>query len=173
MKKLSILAAGMLSSALCWAAPGDQVDFPANYKTEFTPYMSLNRTQNPDQYIRLYINKKGLSGTEKSGQLPYGTVIVAEVLKTQKDKEGNVLSSNLGQRLVKKLAVLAVMERREGAASEYPAGLGNDDWDFAAFKPNGKRANKDLVKCAACHAPLKSSHHLFSYPHIMAEQNLK
>ncbi|WP_415890693.1 cytochrome P460 family protein [Neptuniibacter sp. SY11_33] len=173
MKLLSTMAAGLLTTTLCWAGPGDQVDFPADYKTNFTPYLSLNRTQNHDQYIRLYINDKGLSGTQENGQLPYGSVIVAEVYKAKKDAEGNVLTSKLGQRLKDKFALVAVMERREGAAAEYPKGMGNDDWDFAAFKPDGKRANKDLTACAACHAPYKDSHHLFSYEHILTEQSMK
>ena len=141
MKKILTLTAGILSTSLCLAGPGDEVDFPADYLTNFTPYMSVDRTQNPDQ--------------------------------VEKDADGKVIESTLGQRLINKLALLAVMERREGAAAEYPEGMGNDDWDFAAFKPNGDRANKDLTQCAACHAPHKDSHHLFSYQHIIAEQNRK
>ncbi|WP_067861684.1 cytochrome P460 family protein [Neptuniibacter marinus] len=173
MKKVIALTAGIIGSSLCWAGPGDEINFPADYLTNFTPYLSLNRTQNPDQYIRLYINDKGLSGTEENGQLPYGTVIVGEVYKVEKDADGKVINSTLGERVINKLAVLAVMERREGAAAEYPEGMGNDDWDFAAFKPSGERANKDLTQCAACHAPHTGSHHLFSYQHIIAEQNRK
>lgn len=173
MKKILTLTAGILSTSFCLAGPGDEIDFPADYLTNFTPYMSVDRTQNPDQHIRLYINDKGLSGTDDKGQLPYGTVIVGEVYKVEKDADGKVIESTLGQRLINKLALLAVMERREGAAAEYPEGMGNDDWDFAAFKPNGDRANKDLTQCAACHAPHKDSHHLFSYQHIIAEQNRK
>lgn len=173
MKFASIMAATMLSASMAWAGPGDNVSFPSDYKNTFTPYLSLNRTQNHDQYIRLYINDQGLSGTQKDGQLPYGSVIVAEIYKAQKDADGNVLTSTLGQRIANKFALVAVMERREGAAAVYPKGLGNDDWDFAAFKPNGQRAGKDLTACAACHAPLQKSHHLFSYEHIKAEQALK
>lgn len=173
MKAFKIAIVSMFITTLTWADPGTQVSFPKDYKTTFTPYLSLNRTQNPDQYIQLYINQQGLSGTDKNGQLPYGTVIVAEVYKAKKDAEGKVEVSQLGQRLKNKLALLAVMERWDGAAKEYPAGLGNDDWDFAAFKPDGQRANKDLTKCAACHAPLSQSHHLFSYDHIIGEQALK
>ena len=74
MKKTTALLAGILTTTLCWAGPGDKVDFPAEYKTKFTPYLSLNRTQNHDQYIRLYINDKGLSGRrgKRSATLRYG-----------------------------------------------------------------------------------------------------
>ena len=172
MKKGIGFIAGIVFASSGWAGPGDGVSFPTNYRDNFTPYLSLNRTQNPDQYIRLYINDKGLSGTETNGQLPYGSVIVAEIYKAQKDAEGNVMNSALGQRIANKLALLAVMERREGAAEQYPAGLGNDDWDFATFSADGNRVEKDLAACAACHAPLTGSHHLFSYEHILAEQKL-
>ncbi len=173
MKKLLTLIAGILSTSLCLAEPGDKVEYPADYLTNFTPYLSLNRTQHQDQYIRLFINDKGLSGTDENGQLPYGTVIVGEVYKVQKDADGNVVNSTLGNRIINELALLAVMERREGAAEAYPEGMGNDDWDFAAFKANGDKANKNLIECAACHAPYKESHYLFSYQHIIAEQNRK
>jgi len=173
MKFVSIMAASLLTASAAWAGPGDEVNFPSNYKSSFTPYLSLNRTQNHDQYIRLYINDQGLSGTQEDGQLAYGSVIVAEIYKAQKDSDGKVLTSALGQRIANKFALVAVMERRKGAAAAYPEGLGNDDWDFAAFKPDGQRAAKDLTACAACHAPLKQNHHLFSYEHIKAEQALK
>ncbi|MFW1677415.1 cytochrome P460 family protein [Pontibacter sp. JAM-7] len=173
MKKSISLVAGMLFASLSFAGPGDGVTFPENYRDNFTQYLSLNRTQNPDQYIRLYINDKGLSGTEEGGQLPYGSVIVAEIYKVQKDSEGQIVSSALGQRIATKLALLAVMERREGVSEVYPTGLKNDDWDFATFSGDGQRVAKDLNACAACHAPLAGSHHLFSYEHIIAEQGLK
>ena len=173
MKKSVALLSGLLMTSMVWAGPGDGVSFPENYKTSYTQYHSLNRTQNADQYIRLYINDQGLSGTEESGQLPYGSKIVAEIYKVKKDADGKVLTTQLGQRIPTKLAALAVMERREGAAAEYPQGLGNDDWDFAVFKTTGERAKKDLTACAACHAPLTGTKHLFSYESIIAEQALK
>ena len=172
MKKVIALA-GMLCSSIALAGPGDQVTYPEGYKDNYTPYLSLNRTRNDDQYIRLFINDTGLSGTEANGQLPYGSKIVAEIYKVVKDADGKVVTSSLGQRIPKKFAAIAVMERRKGAAAEYPEGLGNDDWDFAVFKPDGKRADKDLLKCASCHAPYKETHYLFSYEHIIAEQKLK
>ncbi len=173
MKKIMAVLSGVVISSMAWAGPGDGVSYPENYKTEYTQYHSLNRTQNADQYIRLYVNDKGLSGTEESGQLPYGSKLVAEIYKVKKDAEGNVVTTQLGQRIPTKLAALAVMERREGAAAEYPQGLGNDDWDFAVFKTTGERADKDLIACAACHAPLTGTKHLFSYESILAEQALK
>lgn len=172
--KLSIaVISGVLLSSGAWAGPGDNVSFPENYKETYTLYHSHNRAQNADQYIRIYVNDVGLSGTQENGQLPYGSKLVAEVYMVKKDAKDKVVTNQLGQRLPTKLAVLAVMERREGAAKEYPAGMGNDDWDFAAFKTTGERANKDLTECAACHAPLKEDKHLFSYESIIAEQSLK
>ena len=67
MKKIVALSASLMMATLCWAEPGAKVDFPKDYRSSFTPYLSLNRTQNPDQYIRLFINDKGLSGTQVDG----------------------------------------------------------------------------------------------------------
>lgn len=173
MKRSVAVVSGLLMSSIVWAGPGDNVTFPENYKDTYTLFHSHNRAQNPDQYIRIYVNEKGLSGTDQNGQLPYGSKLVAEVYKVQKDAEGKVVTNQIGQRLPNKLALLAVMERREGAAKNYPQGLGNDDWDFAAFKTTGERANKDLTACAACHAPLTQTKHLFTYESIIAEQALK
>ena len=77
---------------------GDQISFPANYKETFTNYLSLDRTQNPDQIIRLFANDTALQGPGADGKLPFGSVLVAEIYKAQKDADGNVMTSQLGRR---------------------------------------------------------------------------
>ena len=58
------------------------------------------------------------------------------------------------------------MQREQGFSDNLPEGLKNEDWDFAAFKPDGSVAEKDLNACRACHAPLTETNHLFSYEHF-------
>ncbi|MGB0867228.1 MAG: cytochrome P460 family protein, partial [Granulosicoccaceae bacterium] len=127
-------------------------------------------TQNPDQIIHLFADDTALSEQDEGGQLPYGATLVAEIYKAKKDDKGEVIESALGERLQGALAAVAVMQRREGADADYPEDARNDDWDFAIFKPNGEKLDKDLVACAACHAPLADRHHLFSYQHIVNAQ---
>ena len=82
------------------------------------------------------------------------------------DDSGEVMVSALGRRIRGDMALVAVMERREGFGTGLPEGLKNEQWEFATFKPDGSLADKDLNACRACHAPLTETHHLFSFEHI-------
>ena len=66
------------------------MSFPANYATEFTNYLSLDRSQNPDQVIRLFANDLALQGPDTEGKLSFGSVLVAEVYKANFDAQGGV-----------------------------------------------------------------------------------
>lgn len=143
------------------------IEYPVDYRSTFSNYLSLDRIQEPDQIIRLYANDAAMKGPNETGQLPFGSVLVGEVYKAQLDDSGNVKVSSVGRRLRGDLALIAVMERRQGFGEDLPDNLKNEHWDFAAFKPDGSVAeNKSLNSCRECHAPLKSTHHLFSYEHL-------
>jgi len=160
-----LLSASLLASAVV-SADTAKIAFPGEYKSTFTNYLSLDRTLNADQTIRLFANETAMQGADADGKLPYGSVLVAEIYKAKKDADGNVIVSSLDRRLRGDFALIAVMERREGFNEGIPAALQNDDWDFATFTPAGEPAKKDLNTCRACHAPLTSSNHLFSYDHL-------
>ena len=147
-------------------ADDDNIVFPENYRQTFTNYLSLDRTQNPDQVIRLFANDIAMQGPGKDGKLPYGSILVAEVYKAKLDTENNVVTSSLNRRIRDKFALIAVMQREEGWGSQYPEGIRNGNWDMAAFKPDGTKADKNLMECLACHAPLKSTNFVFSYDHL-------
>jgi len=146
-----------------------RISFPANYKADMINYLSLDRTQNDDQIIRLFASKAALEAARAGEELRYGTVIVAEVYKAKKDDSGNVVESALGRRVRDKFAAVAVMEKGKGFGANLPEELRNGDWDFAIFKPTGERlVKKDLNKCRSCHAPLVDTQHLFSLEHMAA-----
>lgn len=159
------LALGMLASATL-AADERRISFPANYKTDFHNYLSLDRVQNDDQIIRLFANDAAIEAARKGEDLPYGSVLVGEVYKAKKDEDGNVIESSLGRRIRGEFAAVAVMEKGKGWGEKFPETLRNGDWDFAIFSPQGKRLDKDLNACRSCHAPLKNSQHLFSLEHL-------
>ena len=145
----------------------EKITFPADYAQTMTNYLSLDRTQDPDQVIRLFANAKALDAAKAGQPLPEGSTIVAEVYKAKLDKDGKVIVRSLGQRVRDKLALIAVMQKRgEGFGKDLPTELQNNGWDFAAFKPDGSDAGKDLNKCRACHAPLTDTQHLFSIEHM-------
>lgn len=162
------LAAAALS-LVALAAPataGEGITFPADYKTTFTNYLSLDRTQNEDQIIRLFANDKTLAAVKAGKEIPDGAVIVGEIYKAKLGPDGKPIVSSLGRRVRDKLAVIAVMEKRAGFGKDLPDELQNNGWDFAAFKPDGSGAGKDHNTCRACHAPLKDTQHLFSLEHM-------
>lgn len=163
--RLICLLALVLTVSLAWA-DSNQIKFPKDYRTTFTNYLSLDRTQNPDQLIRLFANDIAMQGPGADGKLPYGSVLVAEIYKAKKDANGEVMMSPLGRRIRDKFALVAMMERGEGWGESYPEGLRNGNWDFATFTPDGSKAEKDLNACRACHAPLTETNFLFSYEHL-------
>lgn len=148
--------------------PGDgPIDFPAGYESTYTNYLSLDRVQNPDQVIRLFANDVAMAGPDGDGRLAYGSILVAEVYKARKDEDGNVIESELGRRIRDDMVLIAVMQREKGWGEGLPENLANEDWDFAAFKPDGTIAKKDINACRECHAPLKDKHHVFSFEHLI------
>lgn len=145
----------------------EKISFPNNYQSTYTNYLSLDRTQNPDQTIRLFANDVAMQGPGEDGKLPYGSILVAEVYKAKLAEDGTAIKSSLGQRISEKFALIAVMQREEGWGEQYPEGVRNGNWDMAAFKPDGSIADKDIVACLACHAPLTETNFVFSYDHLI------
>ena len=170
LTKINIALAQLLFLAVTLsAAHADEarIKFPANYKDQLVNYLSLDRTQNDDQIIRLFAPKGALDAAKSGTQLPDGTVIVGEIYKAKKNASGEVVESALGRRVRGKFAAIAVMEKRKGWGDKFPAELKNGDWDFAIFSTEGKRlVKKDLNSCRSCHAPLTDTQHLFSLEHM-------
>jgi len=158
-------AVSMLVSATV-TGEDPKIAFPENYRSTFTNYLSLDRTQNPDQVIRLFANDIAMEGPGDDGKLPYGSILVAEVFKARLNDAGDVMTSSLGRRIRDKFALVAVMQREEGWGTQHPEEIRNGNWEMAAFKPDGTTADKDLNACLACHAPLGETNFVFSYDHL-------
>ena len=170
MKKsvVSLVLSAALSSSVV-AQDKQPLTYPADYRNTFVNYLSLDRTQNPDQTIRLFANDIAMKGPGPDGKLPFGSVLVAEVYKAKKSADGKIVTSALGRRIRGKFALVAVMQREKGFGEGQPAGIRNGNWEFAAFKPDGSAAGKDLNSCRACHAPLTTLNHVFSYDHLKVD----
>ena len=168
MSRILVLGLAMLGLVTGRAqAEQERIPFPQDYASKLTNYLSLDRTQNPDQIIRLFAPPEAIAAAKAGQELPYGTVLVAEIYKALKDKDGKVVVSPLGRRVRDGMAAVAVMQKGEGFGKTIPEELRNGDWDFAIFSPAGKRlVDKDLDACRKCHAPLKSSQYLFSLDHM-------
>lgn len=167
LNKLLIAMIIMVFSSISATAEDQRISFPTNYEAKMINYLSLDRTQNPDQIIRLFTTKAALEAAKQGQTLPDGTTIVAEIYKAKKDKDGEVIESALGRRIRGKFAAIAIMQKQKGWGAKFSEKLRNDDWDFAIFSPKGERlVKKDLNSCRACHAPLKETQHLFSLEHM-------
>lgn len=144
----------------------ENVNWPGNYKSNFTHYFSGDRTANNKQIIRLYANDTAITGVRSNGKLPYGSVVVGELYAVRMDGDQPVLSA-LGRRIAEKLAAIVVMQRGDGFDAGYPETLTTGNWEFAVFSPDGKKLDKDITECRACHHPLTDKEFLFSYEHLM------
>ena len=148
------------------SAADDRVAFPKDYRDSFVEYLSLDRTQNHDQFIRLLANPAAMQGADESGEFSDGSILVGEVYSVAKDAEGNVVTSAVGRRIVDKMVLIAVMEKQSGWGKTSSSSVDVGDWDFGAYKTDGTAAGKDLDACRACHSPLKTSDYLFSIEHL-------
>ncbi|MEQ8823927.1 MAG: cytochrome P460 family protein [Filomicrobium sp.] len=168
---IGTLAAVAIAGAASAVSAGDErIDFPADYRAKMINYLSLDRTQNDDQVIRLFAPKSALEAAQAGNEIPYGTVLVAEIYKAKKDDKGEVIESSLGRRIRDKFAAVAVMEKGKGWGDKFPEELRNGDWDYAIFSPAGKRlVKKDLNACRSCHVPLKDTQYLFSLEHMKVQ----
>lgn len=167
MKKtaLAVFTLACIAVAALANAKDKEIAFPADYKS-YKNYLSLDRTGNEGQVIRLFANAKAAAGAGADGALPDGSVLVGEIYKAKLDAKGNPIESSLGRRIRDKLAAIAVMEKRAGCCGDRPEEFRTGEWDFAVFSPDGKRLNKDLNGCRGCHNPLKDTDFLFSYDHL-------
>ena len=152
----------------CFAASAEEshVLLPVDYKKDFVEYLSLDRIQNPDQFIRLFANEVAMRGKNQKGELPNGSVLVAEVYSVKKNEDGTVKNTMLNRRIKDNLLLIAVMEKREAFGVNSNSKINTGNWDFGAYKPNGKIAPKNLDACRGCHAPLTGSDFLFSGEHL-------
>lgn len=165
----SFVIGGLAAMSLALTVQAEErIQFPAGYEDKMLNYHSLDRTQNDDQVIRLFATKETLAAAQAGKELPYGTVLVAELYKAKKDADGEVIESALGRRIRGKFAAVAVMQKGEGWGEKFSPEFRNGDWDFAIFSPKGERlVKKDLNDCRACHQPFAETQHLFSLEHMV------
>lgn len=167
MRRMLLTGLAALAIAGTAFAEDTKIKLPADYRSTFTNYLNIDRTQNDDQIIHMFANDIAEKGMKETGKFPNGSVLVAEVYKAKKDDKGEVIESQLGSRIRGKFALIAIMEKQAGWGANFSEEHRNGDWDFAAYKPDGTlHTGKDLDACRACHAPLTDQDHVFSFEHI-------
>src|SRR5262245_62987977 len=100
----------------------DKITFPANWKN-FVLYNVVDR-YDIKQYRELYASSKEAVDAAKAGKpLPDGTVLALVQYKAQVDAQGNPTKDANGRFMKGDPVAVAVMEKRAGWGTEYPAEL--------------------------------------------------
>ena len=165
---ISLIGAAALLSA---AAGTDDVAYPADYKSAFTFYTSVDKTHpKRGPSIRdMLINPAGLAAAKAGKPLPSGTVIVMEVHKAEKDATGKGVKTPAGKYQKAGLNFVFVMEKRTGWGTGYPASLRNGEWEYAWFKADGARhARRDMKSCFTCHKRVTRDNYVFTLKQLKA-----
>ncbi|MBI3635852.1 MAG: cytochrome P460 family protein [Candidatus Rokubacteria bacterium] len=159
---VSLVVAGLFAAVPSSAGP-DKIAFPANWK-DFVLYTTIDR-YDVKQYRELYASSKAAVDAAKAGQpLPAGTVLVLIPYKAQVDAAGNPVKDANGRFVKGDIVGVNVMEKRAGWGAEYPAGLRNGEWEYAAFSVDGKLNDKANYKgCFECHKPHEKRDFVISY----------
>lgn len=168
-KTVLILSAAVIAVGASALALEDRVlVLPADYKTGYDNYYADNRQIQEDQFISLYANDVARDAAAKDGTLPDGSIIIGEIYGVRKDADGEVIESQLGQRIPETLKAIVMMERRAGWAEQYAEGLKVGGWEFEVFSPSGENLGKDTTACRECHEPLGATEYTWSIDHLGA-----
>jgi cytochrome c553 len=127
------------------------VPFPANHRQTFVKYFAANF---PDlkQVRHYYANPVALEAARTGKPLPDGSILLAEVYSVKLDDRLELAKGPDGIFIPNQLVFYSVMQRGAGWGKDIPAILRNEDWNYAAFAPDGKlRPRVNNAECFACH----------------------
>lgn len=163
MKKQFLVAGGLAIAAVSVAVAGpERIEYPADYKTKFENYHNGER-KNGKQLASFYANDVAINGVKKDGKFPDGSVVIMEVYKAKADKDGTPVRKG-GKLIQGDLAAVMVKMKGDGWGKDYSGEkMDVGDWEFAGFKGDGSRLDKNFADCRSCHSELKNSEYMFSY----------
>ncbi len=168
MKRFTIAAALAATIAFPVSAGEDRVlEFPENYRDNFTLYFSGDRYLADEQTIRIYANDIAVNGARSDGKLPYGSVLIGELTPAVTDADGEPLESSLGHLISSgEVATIVMMQRIEGNDARYSDELKVGDWEFEVFSPAGENLAKDTTACRECHHGHEDTEFMYSLEHL-------
>lgn len=128
----------------------DRVGFPEGYQDNFTVFYEFDRAQNGTARV-VYANEAAAS-VQPGQPFPYGSELVMEVYRTQKDDAGNVLLDENGRFVRDQLFGLFAMRKEPGFGVKYGEQR-NGEWEYVAYRPDGSILvpPENTQGCAACH----------------------
>jgi cytochrome c553 len=139
-----------------------RIGFPADYKTRFTRYLTMNFPD--DKQVRFfYASPVAIKAAATGAPLPAGSMIVVEVFNAKLDEKENPVKDSDGFFAPDKIVGYATMEKEAGWGAEIPEMLRNGDWNYAPFTADKiQRSGFNQAVCLACHKPLPQDNHLFT-----------
>jgi len=165
---LSVAALAAISLTVAVRAGGDKVAFPADY-AKGVLYTTVDRAD-VKQFRELYATKAAIDAVKAGQPIPSGTVLTMVNFKAKLGADGNPEKDANG-RFIKtnEVAGIAVMEKRTGWGTEYPADMRNGEWEYQAFKADKTVNDKANLKgCFTCHKPYDKQDFVFSFDKMKA-----
>lgn len=145
-----------------------QVAFPEGYRTSFTLYQTVNRSD-INQVRYLYANPVALQAVRAGMPPPAGSVLLLEQWAAKLDADRKPVVAAGGFYVPDRLLGYAVMGAGAGWGQGFPEMLRNGDWNYAQFNPDMKlRPGVNQADCLACHKPLDKANYLFSNDALIA-----
>ncbi len=158
---------GMFLSSAALAGP-ELVAFPEGYQSSFKHYATVNRDDERKQVVKIFANDAALGSAEEGAPLAFGSVLTMEVYKAELDESENPVMGDDGFFVEGELAAVVVMETQDGFGADYADDLRNGTWEYALFKGDGSRIDKETTACFECHKPLHDTDYVFSFEQLVA-----
>jgi len=137
------------------------VAFPDNYKSTFTMYQTVNRSD-INQVRYLWANPVALQAAKEGKPMPPGAVLVLEQHAAKLDADRKPVTGSDGFYVADHQVAFAVMGSGAGWGAAFPEMLRNGDWNYAVFTPDMKPRAINQAECLACHKPLDKTSFVFS-----------
>lgn len=164
----SLPGAAGAKSPLMASATKSHLTFPADYKSSFTKYHTLNFPAT--RQVRYYLaNRIALQAAKEGRPLPDGAYLLAEVFAAKLGADGQPVKGPDGFFVAEKPLFYTAMGRGPGWGNGIPEMLRNGDWNYAVFALDGKpRPGLNQAECLGCHKPLDGVSYLFTLKELAA-----
>jgi len=118
------------------------------------------------QVVKTFANDIALASAKDGAPLDSGAVIAMEVYKAKLDENEQPVMGDDGFFVAGDLAVVVLMESRDGFGEDYSEELRNGTWEYALFKGDGSRIDKETTACFECHKPLHDIDYVFTFEQL-------
>ena len=136
--------------------------FPRDHRATFSRYHAANFPELKQVRV-YYANPIALRAAKAGTRLPDGSVILSEVSTVKLDDRLDLAKDANGIYVPNQLLFYSVMARGERWGRDIPGMLRNEDWNYAAFNPNGQsRPGINHAECLACHKAQDEANFMFT-----------